>query len=141
MTDREIIEEVLRLVEEGLSVKLPVKGVSMLPFIDGGRDCVILRKSDDTKVGDIVLALVDGHRYVLHRVIKLEGEYVRLMGDGNIVGTEKCKISDVRALATHVVKGKGKQRYLYSKKRIFFANLWMRLLPVRKYLLAIYRKI
>lgn len=113
----------------------------MQPFIEGGSDSVILRKSEATKVGDIVLALVEGQRYVLHRVIKIEGEDVRLMGDGNIVGTEKCKISDVRALATHVVKGKGQQHYLYSKKRKFLANLWMRLLPVRKYLLAIYRRI
>lgn len=141
MTDKEIINEVLRLVKEGVSVKLPVNGISMQPFIEGGSDSVILRKSEATKVGDIVLALVEGQRYVLHRVIKIEGEDVRLMGDGNIVGTEKCKISDVRALATHVVKGKGQQHYLYSKKRKFLANLWMRLLPVRKYLLAIYRRI
>ncbi len=141
MTDREIIGEVLRLVEEGVSVKLPVNGVSMLPFIVGGRDSVILRKPEDPKVGDVVLALVDGQHYVIHRVIKIEGEQVTLMGDGNIAGTEMCNLSDIRALATHVVKGKGNQRYLYSDKRMFLANVWMRLVPVRKYLLAIYRRI
>ncbi len=113
----------------------------MLPFIVGGRDSVILRQLKDTKVGDIVLAMVDGERYVLHRVVKIEGERVTLMGDGNIAGREVCNVSDIRALATHVVKGNGKEQYLYSNKGKLLANLWMKLLPVRKYLLAIYRRI
>ncbi len=141
MTDREIIDEVLRLVEEGVSVKLPANGNSMLPFIVGGRDSVILRKPDDIKVGDIVLALVDRRRYVIHRVVKIEEDRATLMGDGNLSGTEKCNLSDIRALATHVVKGNGKEKYLYCNKRRFIAKLWIKLLPLRKYILAIYRRI
>ena len=43
MTDNEIINEAIRLVEEGVSVTLPVNGRSMLPFIIGGRESVILQ--------------------------------------------------------------------------------------------------
>ena len=44
MTDDVIIKEAVRLVQDGVSVTFPVKGRSMLPFIFGGRDSVILQK-------------------------------------------------------------------------------------------------
>ena len=43
MTDNEIIEEAIRLAREGVRVTFPVKGRSMLPFIIGDKDSVILR--------------------------------------------------------------------------------------------------
>ena len=39
----------------------------MLPFLKGNRDSVELEKSKDLKCGDIVLACIDGDRFVLHR--------------------------------------------------------------------------
>ena len=45
MSDKDIIEEAIRLVDEGLCVTLPVNGRSMLPFIIGGRESVILQKA------------------------------------------------------------------------------------------------
>lgn len=141
MTDRGIIEEVLRLVNEGVSVKLPVGGSSMLPFIIGGRDSVILRKAEHIAVGDVVLAWVEGRRYVLHRVIRIDVRDITLMGDGNIAGTEFCSLDDIKAIATHVVKGNGKQYCLHDRQRKLFAGIWRKLRPVRRYLLAIYRRI
>ena len=61
MTDNEIIEEAIRLVDEGVSVTLPVNGNSMLPFIIGGKESVILQKPELPKVGDVVLAWADGY--------------------------------------------------------------------------------
>lgn len=46
MTDSEIIEEAIRLVKEGVSVTLPVNGNSMLPFIIGGKESVILQQPE-----------------------------------------------------------------------------------------------
>ena len=139
MTDKEIINEVVRLVDEGVNVKLPVSGSSMLPFIVGGRDSVILRKAEHIAVGEIVLAWVEGHRYVLHRVIRIDDFSVTLMGDGNLVGTELCTLDDIKALATHVIRDDGIQRRLYSPTRKLSACIWRKLRPVRKYLLATYR--
>ena len=76
------------MVDDGVSVTFPVKGTSMLPFIIGGKESVILQKASKINVGDVVLAWVDGCRYVVHRVISIDGEQVVLMGDGNIVGVE-----------------------------------------------------
>ena len=50
MTDEVIIKEAIRLVEDGVSVTLPVNGHSMLPFIIGGRESVILQKPAQMKV-------------------------------------------------------------------------------------------
>ena len=141
MTDEIIIHEAIRLVDEGVSVTFPVKGYSMLPFIIGGRESVILQKPQVVRLGDVVLAWVDDCRYVVHRVIGIEGERVILMGDGNIVGVEHCLLGDVKALATHVVDAKGRKHDLYATWRQRASWLWWQMKPVRRYILAIYRRL
>ena len=56
MTDEQIIQEAVRLVQDGVSVTFPVKGRSMLPFITGGRESVILQKPGSLHRGQVVLA-------------------------------------------------------------------------------------
>lgn len=141
MTDEIIIHEAIRLVDEGVSVTFPVKGYSMLPFIIGGRESVILQKPQVVRLGDVVLAWVDDCRYVVHRVVSIEGEHVILMGDGNIVGVEHCLLGDVKALATHVVDAKGRKHDLYAPWRQRASRLWWQMRPVRRYILAIYRRL
>ena len=141
MSDDTIIEEAIRLVEDGVSVTLPVNGNSMLPFIIGGKESVILQKPVLSKKGDVVLAWTDGCRYVVHRIIAIEGEAVTLMGDGNLSGTEHCTLKDVKAKVTHVVGADERPHDLYCRWRRVAAQLWWHLRPVRKYLLAIYRRL
>ena len=141
MTDNEIIEEAIRLVDEGVSVTLPVNGNSMLPFIIGGKESVILQKPELPKVGDVVLAWADGYRYVVHRIIRINGDRVTLLGDGNLGGTEHCRVDDVKARVTHVVDAKGRQHDLYHTWRRRAAKVWFWLRPIRRYLLAIYRRV
>ena len=57
-----IFSEVAKLVSEGGRVTLKTKGNSMLPFIRGGRDSVVLVKIDDIKLHDIVLAVVGNNQ-------------------------------------------------------------------------------
>lgn len=153
MTDAKIIEEAVRLVGEGVSVTLPVDGNSMLPFIIGGRESVILQKPFDRlrdrmvgepvepQVGDVVLAWVKGGYYVVHRIIAIEGDTVTLMGDGNLVGTERCTVDDIKARVTHVVGADGRRHEIDNLWRRWVARLWWHLRPIRRYLLAIYRRL
>lgn len=136
----EIVAEAIRRTANEERVTLPVNGHSMLPFVVGWRDCVILQKPRQPKVGDVVVAWVEGRRYVLHRIIRIEGDRVTLMGDGNLNVTETCMLSDVKALATHVVDVKGKTHDLYNRWRWWAAKVWWYVRPVRRYLLAIYRR-
>ena len=47
VTDQQIIEEAVRLVNEGLAVTMLVKGRSMLPFILGGQESAVLTAPGD----------------------------------------------------------------------------------------------
>ncbi len=141
ITDEQILDEAVRLVSEGVSVTLPVNGNSMLPFIIGGRESVILQKPGLIAVGDVVLAWVDGNRYVVHRIIRIDNKRVTLMGDGNLVGTERCMLDDIKARVTHVVDGNERTHDLYNRWRKLGARIWFWLRPIRRYLLFIYRQL
>ena len=140
ISDNKIIQNAIALVNEGLRVTFPVKGYSMLPFIVGSKESVDLVKPEHLEIGHVVLAWVEGCRYVVHRIIRIEGEQVTLMGDGNIAGVEHCTLSDVAALAINVVTPQGKHHPLYAPWRIKASRLWWRLLPIRRWILAIYRR-
>ena len=137
--DAQIIAEAIKLVGEGVSVTFPVAGRSMRPFIVGGKESVVLVKPESVKVGDIVLAFVENSRYVVHRVIRIDGENVTVMGDGNLVGVEHCKIFDVKAIASHAVNARGKRRSFANPLRRAAARAWVLLRPFRKWLLLAYR--
>lgn len=137
MNDTKIIDEAVALVNDGYSVTLPVAGRSMLPFIIGGRESVILAPPSGLKRGIVALAWVEGRRYVLHRIERIEGERVTLMGDGNLAGREHCRLSDIKAMATHVVDSRQKRHCLYTPWRKVAFEIWWMLMPIRRYLLKL----
>ena len=143
--DSLILAEAIRMVKSGVSVTFPVNGRSMLPFIVGGRDSVILEKPKALRRGDVVLALVKtnspGKHYVVHRIVSLNGEHVVLMGDGNLALREYCDVSDVCAKVICVVKPNGKKYAMAAWRYRIAAKIWYILLPIRRYLLWIYRKV
>jgi hypothetical protein len=96
-------------------------------------------KDADVAPLDIVLAKV-GRTYVIHRIIKIDGDRITLMGDGNICGTEQCGRDEVIAKAVRIIKGK-KQIDCTGRCHRAKASIWRWFLPVRRYLLAIYRRI
>lgn len=128
-----ILEEAGQLLNEGRTVRFTPLGSSMLPFIRGGKDTVVLQKKDSVEVGDIVLARLKG-RYVLHRVIARDGEALTLMGDGNIQGTEACTVQDI--MGTAIAIGRGGKDITPGK-----GKFWRAIKPFRRYILAIYRRI
>jgi hypothetical protein len=128
-----MLGEVSRLLLEGREVVLMPKGNSMRPFIRGEVDQVRLQRADELKVGDIVLAHFDEH-YVLHRIIAIDGNKVTLMGDGNLQGVEEVHKSDVSGVVVEVIAPDGERRKPSN------GYVWRKLLPVRKYLLKVYRK-
>lgn len=136
-----LIPEVARNVAEGHTVTLPLKGFSMRPFLEDGRDKAMLTKVGELHVGDPVIAYTSDHRYVLHRIVKMEGDEITLLGDGNL-GTEHCRRKDVLcAVIGFYRKGRSKLDRTDGLKWRCYSWLWMRLRPVRRYLLAAYRRI
>jgi hypothetical protein len=138
--NNQLIGEVKKLLKTFPRVVLPVKGTSMLPFIIGSKESVeLVRWEKDFQIGDIVLAWTKDY-YVIHRIIKIDGDDYTLMGDGNIIGTESCKRSDIVAKAEYVVDKHGNKHYLYTPRRCQASKLWNKLKPVRRWILAIYRR-
>ena len=141
MTEKRVIPneillgEVTSLLAEDQEVVLLTQGGSMMPFLRSERDSVALRKLDKVEVGDIVLAHLGGGRYVLHRIIAIDGDNVTLMGDGNIKGTESCLKSDISGTVVRILKASGKE-YVPGKGR-----WWRALKPFRRYILGVYRRI
>ena len=90
--------------------------------------------------GRVYLAHVDDGRYVVHRIIGIRGNRITLMGDGNLVGCEYCSLNDIKAEVNYVISSKNLKRNLNTFPRRFAALLWRILRPIRRYLLAIYRR-
>ena len=114
---------------EGQAVKVAVKGQSMLPFFVSGATVTIRPITpSDFKLYNVVFADAGNH-FVIHRIIGLEGNTVTLLGDGNIVGTESMTRDKVYGVVD------------CSALSLFFARLWVALRPVRRFPLAIFRRI
>ena len=130
-----LIGEVGELLAGGKEVVLMTKGWSMNPFIIGERDSVLLKRTEELEPGDIVLAEVQKQKYVLHRVIALEGDRVTLMGDGNITGQEHCTRNNILGTVQKIIHPNGKE--VVPGK----AAAWRKTGPLaRRILLAFYRR-
>lgn len=136
-----LLPEVVKLLDEGHTVTLRLKGFSMRPFLENERDKALLKAVDEIHVGDPVLAEISQGVYVLHRIIAIHDEQVILRGDGNLT-TETCRRQDVKGIATGFYrKGKKQLDRTDGWKWKTYSWLWMRLFPIRRYLLAFYRRI
>lgn len=131
--------EILRLLDDGTTVTLRARGRSMFPFIVEGRDCVVLSRCRRVAIGDIVLARLPEQGFVLHRVYGLEGDRLLLMGDGNLRATEQCRRDEVLATAVRILRN-GRSISCDSRSERWRAALWRRLLPLRRVLLALCRR-
>lgn len=133
-----LIPELAQLIAEGKEVRFTPSGVSMRPFIEGDKDSVILTAlSRAPKRGDVLLAYVEAANgrktYVLHRLIRIEGETLVLQGDGNLSGEERCQREEVIAIVKRIESPKGHRKFITR------GYVWFWLKPLRKYLLKIYR--
>ena len=107
-----LVPEIGRLLKEGKEVRFTPTGVSMRPFIEGGRDSVILRRLDRTpRRGDVLLcsttSLSGAQTFVLHRVRKVTPENIILQGDGNIQGEETILPENVIGIVVRIESPKG----------------------------------
>ncbi len=139
MANAVFLPEVIRMIDEGHSVTIPLRGYSMRPFLEDRRDKAILEKAGNIGVGDAVLAEITPGHFVLHRIVSIDGEDITLRGDGNIA-TERCRREDVKALATGFYrKGRKTPDMTCGRKWAVYSWIWTRLYPIRRYLLFGYR--
>ena len=137
------MQEVVRLFrEEGRkSVTFTVYGRSMHPFLGDGRDKVVLVPPTEPQVGQVILAEVLPQIYALHRIIKIDGDTIIMQGDGNPNWlTETFTKDKIVGTATAFIR-KGKQVSTDSLIWKRYSAVWAFFKPVRRWLLAFYRRI
>ena len=92
----EYFSPVMKFLADRHTVKIPLKGYSMRPFLEDQRDYALLEPPKEPVINEPVLVQMPTGKWVLHRIIKIEGENLTLLGDGNIM-PEHCRKSDIRA--------------------------------------------
>lgn len=137
-----MMEEIRRLVSEGKTVSITAKGYSMNPFIMHMRDQIVLGPwtSEQIKKGSVVLVKDSRGCYLIHRIIKRQGNQLTLMGDGNIGIIETAKVQEVIALM-HGVTKKGRTYSVQCLRWRLYSWFWKMLTPLRRYPLALWRRL
>ncbi len=114
----------------GRQVTVRVLGQSMLPFFRSGSQ-ITLRplRPGDLQRGNVVLGETDSGHFVVHRILEVAADRVTLLGDGNVAGTETMPRERIYGIVD------------CGGLHLRLARLWMRMRPLRRYPLALLRRI
>lgn len=136
-----LLPEVVKMLQEGHTVTLRLKGYSMRPFLEDNRDKALLVKPTTLRIGDPVLAEIMPKHFVLHRIIRIENDDITLLGDGNL-STEYCKKENiVGAVIGFYRKGRNTLDRTDGRKWRIYSKIWTALRPFRRILLGVYRRL
>lgn len=144
-------DAVIALLREGKKVTVPAKGESMLPFIVGGVDSVVLEGVDGgapagtvlktANVGDVVLFRADG-RFILHKIIYKDNDKAlcEIQGDGILRAKELCGCDQIYGRVTTVLKGGVTPVDVDSPSYHRKVWLWMNTVLIRRILLWVWKR-
>ncbi len=129
-------------LREGTSVRLLVRGNSMLPFIHGGKDQVTLVPFDGRDLPLGIAALYRWEdKYMIHRLVRKDATHYHFLGDGNICRMETIARHEVLGILQTIHHPDGTETDAFSPRWMKKGFWWFRLQPLRRYLLFIYRKL
>lgn len=127
------LDEAVSILKEGHQISIPIKGVSMNPFLKENRDYAYLEGVDGKtsyKNGEILLFIRDNDQYVLHRLYRNRSDYLLMRGDNQVI-IEPIKADQVKARVIFV-KRNGKILKPGNLVWNFFAGPWNQILLIRK---------
>lgn len=121
------------LLDEGLSLSITPQGKSMVPFVRGGRDSVLLRRADIASLrrGDIILYPDPaGEFMILHRIHHIKGGLFYPLGDSRTDIEKGVSPENVCAVASEIVR-KGRRISCGNPRYRLLVRLWLSLKPLR----------
>ena len=134
----ELAESLPQLLEEVEAVPLVISGSSMTPFLVHGRDTVYLSGvKEPLKRGDMAFYRRENGRCILHRVYRVEGACYTMVGDAQTQLEPGIRQEQILARVT-AVRRKGKLLQKGSFWWDFFEKIWIRAVPVRPAVRAVY---
>jgi hypothetical protein len=124
--------EILPILKEGYSFKIPFSGLSMYPFIAGERDEAVIACAlgKRLKRGDIVLYVRDDGFHVLHRIHHIKDGSYYMIGDAQTVIEGPIKAESILAVATAIVR-KNKTISCDRLDYRVLSGIWLLLRPFR----------
>ena len=138
LSPEELIPPLLSLLDETDCVPLVISGSSMTPFLVHGRDAVYLSKvRRSLRRGDMILYRRDSGSYILHRIYRVVEDCYTLVGDAQTELEHGIRQDQVLALVC-AVRRKGKLLKPGSFWWDFFHHVWIRMVPLRPGIRALY---
>lgn len=133
------VQEMLR---QGKSVRIRVRGNSMLPFLRHNDDALLAPpRRKRIRRGTVVVAQTDESGIVLHRIRQIDRDgRITLLGDGNTNIFEHTDCSRIIAVVTRYYRGKHSFSPESPLMRLV-GLLWCDMHPWRRHLLTVLWKI
>ena len=135
---REYVSALRKIAEEGKVVSMRIAGSSMSPFLCHNRDYIYFTKPDrELRKGDMVFYQRDSGQYVMHRICRVRPEGYYLVGDAQTQIEGPLRPDQIFARIIRVKRG-GQILEPGDFWWEFFEHVWIRLLPVRRFLVKMY---
>ena len=131
------MELLLDVLNECGTIRLPVQGRSMQPFLKEGRDSAVLNLPDgNIKKGDIVV-YKRKNAYFMHRIVDVQKNTVSIMGDNEINPDNGVEKSNIVAVVNEIRRdGKtiNKNDFLWK----FYSDVYINM-KIRKIFLKLHK--
>jgi signal peptidase I len=132
----ELMPVIIAALERGQSVRLTVSGSSMLPFIRGGDVVEIEGVHSPPRLVDVVLARFPEGTFVVHRVVRIEGDTFFVRGDAQRRSEGPIMLCDILGKVTVCRRGP-RERVLGRGIRHLVELAWIHSHPLGSWLLDI----
>lgn len=119
---RQLGDTVSQILSQGGSFLLTVTGTSMLPTLAPGRDQVELVAPEKLKAGDIIFFRRSTGEYILHRIIRVNGDILTVNGDSQ-TWTETVRSEQAVGVVRRILR-KGKWTETDSLLSRAYSRLW-----------------
>lgn len=134
----EYMKALCSIVEQGQGASTIVTGSSMAPFLISNKSSVYLQKPErKLKKGDVVLYIRSEYEYILHRIYRVDGEFLYFVGDAQSVIEGPLPKECVKGVVT---KYKRRKKWCDSSSFIwiFYSKVWIDMLWARPLCMKIY---
>lgn len=135
----EYLPVLIDIVNEDKEVSLLISGNSMSPFLCHKRDYIIMSKPKAPfKRGQMVFYIRDNGQYVMHRIHHIDKNgNLFIVGDAQIYIEGPIRQNQVFAVINKAVR-KGKNIEKGDFWWNFFEKIWIRIVPLRPYIVKLY---
>lgn len=131
----------LTMLNEDITVTIPVTGNSMFPLWMHKRDSAVVTKCDknNMKKGDIVLYQRKTGQYVLHRIVAVQRDSYTMCGDAQTQLERNLPKERVIAVVKSFTR-KGKEYSCNNLVNRMYSEVWMWVLPFRGRIFGLLRR-